>query len=148
MISYKAACIGPQITAPCTFYLSIDLNTQSAYAEAMDKSCSTVFAALAEPTRLSIVDALAQRGELAAHEISGMFTSTPSAISQHLKVLRNAGIARVTKRGQQRVYSLDTTTLTVTQQWLQKRTALWDARLDTMEIYFEQQNKKEKSHVR
>lgn len=112
----------------------------------MEMSNSTIFAALAEPTRLNIVDMLAKRGELAASEISKMFDTTPSAISQHLKVLREAGLARVTKRGQQRVYSLDATTITNAQQWLQQRTNQWNARLDAMEAYIAQQNKQEKNH--
>ncbi|HSX28370.1 MAG TPA: metalloregulator ArsR/SmtB family transcription factor [Candidatus Saccharimonadales bacterium] len=112
----------------------------------MDASDSIIFAALAEPTRLSIVDMLAKRGELAASEISKMFNSTPSAISQHLKVLRESGLAHVTKRGQQRVYSLDTDKITEAQQWLQERTSQWNARIDAMEVYIAQQNKEEKNH--
>jgi DNA-binding transcriptional ArsR family regulator len=110
----------------------------------MNVSSSTTFAALAEPTRLSIIDMLASRGELAASDISKAFSCTPSAISQHLKVLREAGLARMQKRGQQRVYSLNPTPITEAGLWLQERTNQWNARLDAMETYMtEQTNKKE-----
>ena len=113
----------------------------------MDVSNSIVFTALADPTRLSIIDMLAKRGALAASEISRRFDSTPSAISQHLKVLREAGLTHVTKRGQRRVYSLDPAKMTEAQRWLQERTNQWNARLDTMESYIEQQkHKEEKKH--
>ncbi len=109
----------------------------------MDPSNTIVFTALSDPTRLTIVDTLATRGALAASEICRMFNSTPSAISQHLKVLREAGLTHVTKRGQHRVYSLDPTKMTEAQHWLQERTNQWNARLDAMESYIEQQKSKE-----
>ena len=96
-----------------------------------------VFAALADRTRLTIVDMLAQRGELSASEISSVFSSSASAVSQHLKVLREAGLVRVEKRAQQRIYKLDTEALSETEQWLAARTNQWNARLDAMETYIE-----------
>lgn len=104
----------------------------------MNNINTITFAALAEPTRLSIIDALAQRGELAASDISDMFKSTPSAISQHLKVLRNARLVVVKKRAQQRIYALDSAPMLEAEQWLQTRLSQWNKRLDAMEAYIEQ----------
>jgi len=103
----------------------------------MDAIAPVVFAALADGTRLTIVDMLARRGELAASEISGVFASSPSAVSQHLKVLREAGLVQVRKRAQQRIYRLDTTAMDKTAQWLATRAKQWNARLDAMESYIE-----------
>lgn len=101
---------------------------------------STIFAALGDPTRLAIVDMLSQRGELPASAISSVFSSSASAISQHLKVLRESGLVTVTKRAQQRIYQLDTAAMSEIDRWLAARTAQWNARLEAMESYIERIN--------
>ena len=60
------------------------------------------FGALADPNRRSIIELLAVRGELPASEISSKFNITPAAISQHLKILREAELVTMEKRAQQR----------------------------------------------
>jgi len=62
------------------------------------------FLALAEPTRRNIMEMLAANGNLSASDIYSNFESTPPAISQHLKVLREANLVRVEKRAQKRIY--------------------------------------------
>jgi DNA-binding transcriptional ArsR family regulator len=94
-----------------------------------------VFAALADPTRLGIVDMLAQAGELSASQISSRFDSTASAISQHLKVLREAGLVLVQKRAQQRIYQLDTAQMAEIKEWVDLRTRQWNDRLDSFDDY-------------
>ena len=96
-----------------------------------------MFAALADPTRLSIVDLLAQAGELSASQISSKFDSTASAISQHLKVLREAGLVLVQKRAQQRIYQLDTAQMTGIKDWVDVRTHQWQDRLDSFDTYIQ-----------
>ncbi|ALE07724.1 hypothetical protein AL755_09985 [Arthrobacter sp. ERGS1:01] len=100
-----------------------------------------VFSALADPTRLTIVDLLAQRGELSASDISGVFSSSASAISQHLKVLREAGLVTVTKQGQKRIYQLNTLAMDETERWLHLRTRRWNSRLDAMEALIQRLDK-------
>jgi len=90
------------------------------------------FAALADPTRAALVDLLSRRGELSAGGIGAAFTSSAHAISQHLKVLREAGLVTVEKRAQQRVYRLDVTALGAVGGWLSDRTRQWNARLDKL----------------
>ena len=62
--------------------------------------------ALADPTRRKIVEMLG-RGERAAGEIAERFAVSGPAISQHLKVLRDAKLVAVRVDGQRRIYSLD-----------------------------------------
>ena len=62
------------------------------YNRAMD-----IFTALAEPTRRTIVELLASSGPLSATEISEQFPVSPPAISQHLKVLREVKLVRVSR---------------------------------------------------
>ena len=87
----------------------------------------TVFAALADPTRQRIVEMLAER-EIAAGEIAGRFDMTPPAVSQHLKILRTAGLVRVRAHGQRRMYALDATALHEMDAWLERFRRFWPGR--------------------
>ena len=66
-----------------------------------------IFFALAEPTRRTIVEMLARNGPLSVTDISARFPISSPAISQHLKVLREAQVVLVEKRAQQRIYLLN-----------------------------------------
>ena len=92
-----------------------------------------VFAALAEPTRRNIVELLAASGRLSASEIYQEFSATPSAISQHLKVLREAGLVTVEKQAQKRLYQINLETLQELETWAQRLHALWSARFDQLD---------------
>jgi DNA-binding transcriptional ArsR family regulator len=90
------------------------------------------FAALADPTRRAIVEMLA-RGPLTSGEIARRFTISPSAVSQHLKVLREARLARVQVAGQQRIYELDADGLAEIEEWLEGIGPAWRKRLEAIE---------------
>ena len=90
------------------------------------------FAALADPTRRAIVEMLA-RGPLTSGEIARRFTISPSAVSQHLRVLRDARLARVRVAGQQRIYELDADGLAEIEEWLDGIGPAWRKRLDALE---------------
>jgi DNA-binding transcriptional ArsR family regulator len=64
-----------------------------------------VLHALAEPQRRRILTLVRDR-ELAAGEIAAQFTITPQAVSQHLRVLREAGVLRERREGTRRLYAL------------------------------------------
>ncbi len=81
------------------------------------------FTAIAEPTRRRILDALVTNGNLSATEIYKKFKSSPPAISQHLKVLRDAKLVRVEKRAQQRIYYINPEPMKQMEKWIQKFTA-------------------------
>ncbi|HVM78980.1 MAG TPA: metalloregulator ArsR/SmtB family transcription factor [Stellaceae bacterium] len=80
------------------------------------------FAALADPTRRRIVEMLAA-GELSAGAIAAHFPATAAAISQHLKVLREARLVRSRGEAQRRIYALDGTGLAEIDEWLTSVTA-------------------------
>jgi len=64
-----------------------------------------VLKTLAEPNRVAILTLLKER-ELPATKIAGRFTTTRSAVSQHLRVLMNAGLLKARREGTKRLYSL------------------------------------------
>jgi DNA-binding transcriptional ArsR family regulator len=77
------------------------------------------FAALADPTRRRILEMLAAR-ELPAGEIARRFDMTPPAVSQHLKLLRAAGLVQVRRDAQRRIYALDPNGLAELDAWMAK----------------------------
>lgn len=88
--------------------------------------------ALADPTRRQIVEMLG-RGELASGEIAERFDISAPAVSQHLKVLREAQLVQVRVDGQRRVYSLDPEGLQMIDAWLAEVRRFWAASLDALE---------------
>jgi len=92
-----------------------------------------VFYALAEPTRRSIMELLASNGALAATDIANNFNTSPPAISQHLKVLREANLVRVEKRAQHRIYQINPGAMQELETWMERITARWNERFDALD---------------
>jgi len=90
------------------------------------------FAALSDPTRRHIVELLAD-GERSAGELARRFTLTQPAVSQHLRTLRNAGLVRVRRDAQRRMYSIDGRGLAQINEWLSRYRTFWNTRLDALE---------------
>jgi ArsR family transcriptional regulator len=68
-----------------------------------------VFKALNDPIRRKILKLLKKRGNMSAGEIANQFNITKPSISHHLDLLKQAGLAEVTRQGQYLYYSLNTT---------------------------------------
>lgn len=91
------------------------------------------FAALADPTRLNIVEQLMRDGELPAGDLGrGAGISAP-AVSRHLKVLREAGLIRQRSSGTNRFYSTNPEGLRLIAEWAISRRAFWEQSLDRLE---------------
>lgn len=91
-----------------------------------------IFTALADPTRRRIIELLS-RGECAAGEIVAAFDVSGPAISQHLKVLREAALVQVRVEGQRRIYQLNPQGLDEMDRWLHDMRRFWAPRLDALE---------------
>lgn len=89
-------------------------------------------AAIADPTRRRIVELLAAR-ERTAGELVQEFDLSAPAISQHLNVLREAGLVITRAEGQSRIQSLNPAGFDEVEAWLQKTRSLWSRRLDALE---------------
>ena|SRR3989338_2360857 len=90
------------------------------------------FAALAVPVRRNIIEILAAEGQLSATDISKRFKVTPPAVSQHLRVLRNAKLVLVEKRAQQRIYDLNPAGFMDLEQWARFTRQGWERRFDAL----------------
>ena len=95
-----------------------------------------VFAALSEPTRERIVEAVAVRPRT-VNEIVEMFAVSQPAISRHLRVLREAGLVDVTSDGRNRVYRLNPRPLQELDGWLERYRRFWSGRLDALESHMD-----------
>jgi DNA-binding transcriptional ArsR family regulator len=95
-------------------------------------SSMEAFAALSDPTRRHIVELLAD-GERSAGELARRFTLTQPAVSQHLRTLRDAGLVRVRRDAQRRIYSIDGRGLAQIDEWLSRYRTFWNTRLDALE---------------
>lgn len=91
-----------------------------------------VFHALADPTRRRIVEALAL-GETGFGELAEAFDMSRPAVSQHLKVLKDAGVVTARAEAQRRIYRLEPTALDGIDDWLERVRAYWNPRLDALE---------------
>ncbi|MCR9144798.1 MAG: metalloregulator ArsR/SmtB family transcription factor [bacterium] len=97
----------------------------------------SVFAALADPTRRRIVELLA-KSELSAGEIAGSFSISAPAVSQHLKILREARLVQARVDAQKRFYAPDPEGLAEVEAWLQNLRGFWNPRLDRLEASLRQ----------
>jgi DNA-binding transcriptional ArsR family regulator len=89
-------------------------------------------AALADPTRRRIVELLAASDRTTGELVDEFDVSAP-AISQHLNVLREAGLILTRVEGQSRIQSLHPNGLDELGAWLEKTRAFWSRRLDALE---------------
>lgn len=89
-------------------------------------------AAIADPTRRRIVELLAE-GERTAGQLVEEFDLSAPAISQHLNVLREAGLVVTRAVGQSRIQSLNPAGFDELDAWLEKTRSAWSSRLDALE---------------
>src|SRR5262245_51367811 len=86
---------------------------------------NAAFAALAEPMRATIVERLAER-PMAVGELAALLPVTRPAVSQHLKILKEAQLVRDQADGTRRIYSIDPAGLGAIRTWLDR---FWDKAL-------------------
>ena len=90
------------------------------------------FTALADPTRRRIIESLAA-GETSFGDLADKFEMSRPAVSQHLKVLRDAGIVTARADAQRRIYRLNDQSLDEVDAWLGTVREFWSQRLDRLE---------------
>ncbi|MDQ4060826.1 MAG: metalloregulator ArsR/SmtB family transcription factor [Pseudomonadota bacterium] len=92
-----------------------------------------LFAALADPTRLAIVERLLAEGERTVGELAAPFALSTPVVSRHLKALREAGLIETEVRRQWRVCRVRPEALAVIDDWLGRHRAFWSGSLDRLE---------------
>lgn len=90
-----------------------------------------VFRALADPTRRKLLSMLGEGGQ-AVSELTGHFEMSQPAVSQHLRVLKEARLVTERRAGRNRIYELNPEPLRLAALWLERHTDFWASRLDNL----------------
>jgi DNA-binding transcriptional ArsR family regulator len=95
-----------------------------------------VFAALADPTRRALFERIAERPQSVGALAAQLPVSRP-AVSQHLKILKDAGLVADEAKGASRIYRIDPHGLGPIRRWLGEQ---WERSLDNFKRLAEQEN--------
>ena len=93
---------------------------------------SRTFAALADPTRRAILTRL-RAGPATMGELAAPFAMTRPAVSQHIKVLCDAGLVEQRVQAQWRSCSLRAAALEEAERWVEEHRAAWNTRFDHLD---------------
>lgn len=97
----------------------------------------TALDVLGDPVRRRILEHLSRSGEMSAGGLAALvqeqFRISQPAASQHLRVLREAGVVRARPQGNRRIYSVEPGPLTEAERWLGELRDFWSQRLDSLE---------------
>jgi DNA-binding transcriptional ArsR family regulator len=100
-----------------------------------------VFAALGDATRLRLVARLCTDGPLSIVRLSEGAEVTRQAITKHLEALADAGLVRDARRGRERVWQLEPRKLAEARRYLDQISEQWDAALDRLKSFVENEGK-------
>lgn len=102
------------------------------------KRAAPVFAALGDPTRLSLMHRLSTEGPGSITHLSDGSGISRQAITRHLNVLARAGLVRDRMEGREHVYSLDLKRLEIARRYLDDVSAQWDAAAARLKAFVEE----------
>jgi DNA-binding transcriptional ArsR family regulator len=100
---------------------------------------TSVFAALADPTRRSLLLNLAENRPKTASELAREYPISRQGLIKHLNILDEAGFVSVFEEGRKKRYALSLQPLTELEQFIQELNAKWDQRLLRLKAMFEEE---------
>ncbi len=101
------------------------------------QNLDAIFAALADPTRRSILTRLAN-GEASVNELAEPFSMSQPAVSKHLKVLEKAGLIERAIDKQRRLARLQAEPMQAAIQWLEEFSKFWSSSFDQLDDLLEE----------
>jgi DNA-binding transcriptional ArsR family regulator len=93
-----------------------------------------VFAALADPSRRTMVERLS-RGPASVSDLAQPLDMSLPAVMQHLQVLEKSGLVRSEKLGRVRMCRIEPAAFATAEGWFAKRRASWERRFDRLEVF-------------
>ena len=99
----------------------------------------SLFAALADPMRRSLLLDLAEHSPRTATQLAQEYPITRQGILKHLTILEDAGLVAVHQAGREKRYTLTPEPLAELEQWIQDIGAKWDERLLRLKTWLEQE---------
>ena len=94
------------------------------------------FQALADPTRRGMLARLS-RGPASVSELARPLAISLPAVLQHVQALEASGLVKSEKKGRVRTCRMEPKALASAESWIAEQRALWEGRLDRLEVYLE-----------
>lgn len=104
-----------------------------------------VFQAIADPNRRAIIGLLANQ-KLTVNAVAEHFPISRPAVSRHIKLLKECGLVVVRRQGRERYCEVRLDRLNEVAEWVEQSRKAWNQRLDRLDEYLSELQKKEKSH--
>jgi len=92
----------------------------------------SVLAALADPTRRHVLEALADEGQASASRLASRLPVSRQAVVKHLHLLEDAGLVSSGRSGREVLFHVETDSLEASARWMADLVATWDRRLNTL----------------
>lgn len=105
-----------------------------------DARAGPVFAALADPTRRSLLDELARRPSATATELAAPLTVSRQAVVKHLQLLADAGLVEAERAGREVRFRVRVGPLADAVSWITEVGGRWDDRLERLRAQLETPN--------
>lgn len=96
-----------------------------------------VFEAVAEPSRRTLLDTLAEGERTAGELVAALPGLTQPTVSRHLRVLREVGLVEVRPDAQRRIYALRADGLIEISTWIERYRRFWSGHLDSLERHLQ-----------
>ena len=104
-----------------------------------------VFHAIADPNRRAIIGLLANQ-KLTVNAVAEHFPISRPAVSRHIKILKECGLIVVRRQGRERYCEARLDRLNEVAEWVEQSRKEWNQRLDRLDEYLSELQKKEKPH--
>jgi DNA-binding transcriptional ArsR family regulator len=104
-----------------------------------------VFQAIADPNRRAIIGLLANQ-KLTINAVAEYFPISRPAVSRHIKILKECGLVVVQRQGRERYCEVRLDGLNEVAEWVEQSRKVWEQRLDRLDEYLSELQKKEKKH--
>ena len=105
-----------------------------------------VFQAIADPRRRAILNLLAYH-TLTLNAIAENFKISRPAVSKHVKILSECGLIKIKQDGRERYCEARLDKLGEVSDWVEQYKQFWELKLDSLEVYLEELQKKDHQHV-
>ncbi|CAG0954639.1 Transcriptional repressor SdpR [Anaerolineae bacterium] len=103
----------------------------------MRENQQSLFAALADPMRRSLLVNLAEHSPKTATQLAQEYPITRQGILKHLTILEDAGLVAIHQAGREKRYTLTPEPLNELEQWINDIGAKWDERLIRLKTWLE-----------
>ena len=103
-----------------------------------------VFQAIADPTRRDIIGLIVKKPRN-LNAIADEFDMSRPAISQHVKILMECGLIVITQQGRERYCEAKLEKLNEVSVWVEQYKQYWESKLDSLEQYLDNLQKKKRS---